>query len=114
MPPDVRLFVTSRIHSVAQLEALLVVRAAPEQRWTPRALARRLYIGAPHAAGVLAWLHREGLMEQRDDAFFYGPSSEALRREVDALAKAYPRLLIPITELIHAKHGSERQSSGDA
>lgn len=104
LPPDVRRFVTSRIHSVAQLEALLVVRGAPEQPWTPHELARRLYIGAHYAGVVLESLHLDGLLLERDGEYVYRPVSEALRRDVDALAQVYPRFLIQITEMIHAKY----------
>lgn len=106
LPPDVRHFVTARIHSVAQLEALLVVRGSPEQSWTPHDLAHRLYVGAHDAGVVLESLHLDGLLAARDGAYVYRPVSEALRREVDALALVYPRFLIQITQLIHTKHDS--------
>jgi hypothetical protein len=103
VPDAVQRFVQRRLASVAELEGLLLVRSAPDRRWDARGLASRLYIGEPHARLVLEALHRAELMARSDEAFQYRPASEALRGEVEALAAAYPRLLIPITELIHAK-----------
>ncbi len=101
IPEAVRLFVQQHLFSVAELEGLLLVRSAPHHAWTACELADRLYIGEPHARFVLEALHRHGLMARRDETFHYRPASDALRADVDALAAAYPRLLIPITELIH-------------
>jgi hypothetical protein len=104
VPEVVRRFVQTHLGTVVELEALLLVRSAPEPRaWDARAVADRLYIGEPHARLVLEALQRRGLMARTGEAFVYDPESVALRADVDALAASYPRLLIPITELIHAR-----------
>jgi hypothetical protein len=103
LPDAVRRFVSLRIDSVAELEGLLVVQSSPGQAWGARELARRLYIGETEARSVLHALHREKLMSRHGDRFDYQPASDDLRRDVEALAAAYPRFLIPITRLIHAK-----------
>jgi DNA-binding IclR family transcriptional regulator len=108
IPDAIRRFVQQHLFSVAELEALLLVRSAPQQAWQARELADRLYIGEAHARLVLDALHRHGLMACRDEGFHFRPSSDALRGDVDALADAYPRLLIPIAELIHAASRSPR------
>jgi hypothetical protein len=103
LPDAVRRFVSLRIDSVAELEGLLVVRSSPGQAWNAPELARRLYIREAEARSVLHALHREELLARRGDTFDYQPASDDLRRDVEALAAAYPRFLIPITRLIHAK-----------
>jgi hypothetical protein len=103
IPDGIRRFVQRHLGSVAELEGLLLVRSAPHQAWDARELADRLYIGEPHARLVLEALHRHALMARSDETFVYGPASDALRADVEALAGAYPRLLISITELIHSK-----------
>jgi DNA-binding IclR family transcriptional regulator len=108
IPEAIRRFVQQHLFSVAELEGLLLVRSAPQQAWDARELADRLYIGEPQACLVLDALHRHGLMTRRDDTFRYRPASDTLRGDVDALAAAYQRLLIPITELIHATARSQR------
>lgn len=103
VPEGIRRFVQGHLGSVAELEGLLLVRSAPEHGWDARRVADRLYIGEPHARVVLEALIGHELMVRRGETFVYQPASEALRRDVDALAAAYPRLLIPITDLIHTR-----------
>jgi hypothetical protein len=110
VPEHIRRFVLRRIATVAELEALLLVRSAPERAWYARDVADRLYIGEPHARAVLEALRGHELAARRGEAFVYQPASEALRDEVEALAATYPRLLIPITELIHGQGGGRRSS----
>jgi hypothetical protein len=45
MPEDVRRFILSSVGSVPYLEALLLLRSAPEVSWGARQVAQRLYIG---------------------------------------------------------------------
>ena len=104
LPDGVRRFVEQRIDSVAELEGLLLVHSARENRWGARELASRLYVGKAAAGAVLLALHRQGLMSRHGETFWYGPASEALCADVEALAVAYPRFLITITEIIHEKH----------
>jgi hypothetical protein len=111
IPEGVRRFVQRYLFSIAELEGLLLVRSAPQQAWDAKELADRLYIGEADARLVLEALHRHELMARGGEMFRYGPASEVLRGDVDALAEAYPRLLIPITELIHAtSQGAQAQT----
>jgi hypothetical protein len=103
VPDHIRRFVLQRLATVAELEALLLVRSAPERAWCARDVADRLYIGEPHAHAVLEALRSHELAARRGEGVVYQPASAALRHEVEALAVLYPRLLIPITELIHAQ-----------
>lgn len=103
VPEGIRRFVQWHLGSVAELEGLLLVRSAPDHAWDARSVADRLYIGEPHARVILEALLGHELMVRRGERFVYQPASEALRRDADALAAAYPRLLIPITDLIHTR-----------
>jgi hypothetical protein len=103
IPDGIRRFVQGHVGSVAELEGLLLVRSSPALGWDARSIADRLYIAEPHARVVLEALHGHELMVRRGNRFVFEPASEALRRDVDALAEAYQRLLIPITALIHAR-----------
>ena len=103
LPDAVRAFVLEYLDSVAELEGLLLVRLSRTQHWNATTLADRLYITDDQARRVLEALHRRELMARAGEAFEYAPASEALRRDVDALAAAYPRFLIAITDVIHAK-----------
>lgn len=103
LPPQVRDFVERHIDSVAELEALLLLRSSPADEWTVRQLAGRLYTEEAVTAEALTALHRRGLLAREGQSYRYMPASAALRGDVDALAGSYPRFLIRITNVIHSK-----------
>ncbi|HVV64022.1 MAG TPA: hypothetical protein VHC42_01020 [Rhizomicrobium sp.] len=102
IPDEVRSFVLERIDTVAQLEALLLLRKYPQTSWSAGDVARRLYVGETAAQEILAKLTADGLIVSDEGGFRYGPSAETAR-VIDALADTYGRYLIPVTNLIHDK-----------
>jgi hypothetical protein len=114
LPAGVKDFVLHHLESVAELEALLLLRTDPAPGWTIARLAQRLYIPEAAAGVVLHALHRRGLLSRDADDFRYDPTPESLRIEVEALAEAYPRFLIPITHMIHAKPRASLREFADA
>jgi hypothetical protein len=114
LPVNVRAFILKYVDSVAELEALLLIHSTPDQAWDLVQLASRLYISEREAEGVLQALHRRGLLAREEKAFRYGPVPETLRADVDALAAAYPRFLIPISNLVHSKPAASLRQFADA
>ena len=109
IPDDVREFLLKKIDSVAELEALLLLRKFAGENWTATELAKRLYVGESAAAELLVRLAVSGLCVAGDGFYRYQPSTEEQRQTVDRLAEAYARSLIPVTNLIHAKPSRIRQ-----
>ena len=103
IPDDLRDFILRHIDSVAQLEALLLLRSAPDEGWDAPRAAKRLYVTAQSAEEVLSRLCDDGLLSQNADLYRYHGQPEELRRMVDRLAATYTRHLIPVTNLIHGK-----------
>lgn len=62
IPEDLRDFILRHIDSIAQLEALLLLRRNPEETWTAEASAKRLYISEADATHVLDRLCADGLL----------------------------------------------------
>lgn len=83
-----RSFIGRHVDSVAQLEVLLLLRAAPEKWWSVDEVARA-QVSAPDAAELsLRHLSGEALIAEERGAFRYEPSgSEA--EVVERLAEAY-------------------------
>ena len=102
IPADIRSFIARYIDSVAQLEALLLLRDSPSESWTADKVAKRLYTTGTDCEHVLARLCDDGLLSCSDGIYRYGCEA-MLAAAVDRLAEAYRRQLIPITNLIHAK-----------
>jgi hypothetical protein len=109
IPPDVRDFIHRNIDSIAQLEALLLMRGNPRETWDAKRLSRRIYVSEQEAAELLATLASDGLLGNNDGAFHYECNDEARHSLIEKLAAIYSRQLIPVTNLIHSKPRRIRQ-----
>ena len=95
--------VMRHIDSVIQLEALLFLRSRPNEPWELSAIARQLYAPETQLSAALADLCRDGFVLQTGASYIYAFDQPAAPH-VDALANAYARHLVALTELIHSKH----------
>jgi hypothetical protein len=117
IPDDVKAFLLQCIDSIAQLEALLLLRANPTLTWDAEALAKRLYIGSQETATILHHLQANGFLVTAEDAsgvYQYQPASPDLACMADRVAELYARYLIPVTQLLHAKPLTRVQEFADA
>jgi hypothetical protein len=124
IPEDIRRFVLTSIPSVPFLEALLLMRAAPEQPWSRDSLARRLYVRDKVADGLLAELCRAGMAAPLPgpdhgtcavaQAYCYRPREDALRERIDRLADLYATHLVEVTHLIHSSLDRKAHQFADA
>ena len=105
---DIEEFILDHIDSIAQLEALLLFRANPDNLWDAAATARRLYIGEREGQEILARLCAEGFISRDNNAYRYTPVADKAVL-IDRLAEAYARHLIPITNIIHQRPGRIRE-----
>ena len=105
---DIKEFILAHIDSIAQLEALLLIRADPDKLWDGAAVARRLYIGEREGQQLLAQLGAEGLISHDDNGYRYAPVADKAAL-INRLAEAYARHLIPITNIIHQRPGRIRE-----
>ena len=117
IPADVQHFILAAIESVAEVEALLLLRGAPEQSWSARTLALRLYIDEPQTGEIIKQLADRQLLVRDpgiEASYRYQPRSAELREQVDRLAQVYSTHLIAVTELIHSKPKSRVQEFANA
>jgi hypothetical protein len=107
VPLGVQQFVLDRIGSIAQLEALVMMRNAPDTWWPSSSMAERLYIGERACRDELEALKAQGLLLSRQEdigpQFRYSPSTGELREFVDRLVYYYSKHLVVISNLIHSK-----------
>jgi hypothetical protein len=109
LPAELLDYLARHIDSIAHLEALLLLHAAPDTLWDALSTAKRLYIGEQEASEVLAHLAAHGLLGHDASGYWFDPQSAELGKLTDLLAEHYKRHLIPITNLIHAKPRRIRQ-----
>lgn len=114
IPDDVRRFVLFAIPSVPYLEALLLMRAAPQAAWDAAAIAQRLYLNERTAGDLLMALSEAGIASSCADGFRYRPQDTHLAGMIDNLAAAYSRHLVEITLLIHTKNEGMPQHFANA
>jgi hypothetical protein len=103
IPDDLRDFIQRYIDSIAQLEALLLLRANPSDRWDMLKAAKRLYANEQQIAEVLARLQEDGFLSCDQDGYRYECQDGTQSQMVDRLAVVYGRHLIAVTNMIHAK-----------
>jgi hypothetical protein len=111
IPDDLREFILTYIDSVAQLEALLLLRQDPSKGWNPNSVAERLYVTEGESTDLLTRLNDDGFLVVDAGSYQFSPRSAGLRQIADRVADAYSRHLIPITNLIHAKPRRIREFS---
>lgn len=111
IPDDVRDFIIRHIDSVAQLEALLILRALPRERWDCATMSKRLYIGEADTLSVLSRLCADGFIVKAGEFYQFACDNEETRLTIERLARTYSQHLIPVTKLIHAKPSKIREFS---
>jgi hypothetical protein len=115
LPDDIRRFVLTSVPSVPFLEALLLLRTHPEQRWDARTVARRLYVPEHGAEPLLRDLQAAGLAQLGPEGTWqYAPQDPELRATVDRVAEAYATRLVEVTTLIHSRVDRRAMQFADA
>ena len=125
IPAHVRRFILLSVTSVPHLEALLLLRENPAQRWNARQVARRLYMKEDTVADLLDALRVKGLIvmdaTQVDEAgsgeapcYIFRPATPALQQMLCDLAHCYSKNLLLVTHLIHSRQGNQAQQFADA
>lgn len=117
VPDEVRRFVLTSVHSVPYLEAMLLLRSAPETAWDAQQLARRLYISQNAAAELLSALHSANVVRAttaNPPEYVYEPTTGDLRAIIDRLAEVYAAHLKEVTNLIHSQVEKQAHRFADA
>jgi hypothetical protein len=103
IPDDLRDFILKHFDSIAQLEALLLLRNESQVRWSAAAVAKRLYIDVTQASTILALHRSHGFFVLSDTEYRFECDGEDKRRMVDLLAGIYSRHVVPVTNIVHGK-----------
>ena len=112
VPAPVQRFIASHIVSVAQLEVLLLLRAAADKDWTAPEVARALVTQPEAAAGWLADLATRGLATEDDGRYRYAPAD--VESTVDALAESYAKYRVAVIGLIFGRPSERVTRLADA
>ena len=100
----VRRFIAQHVHSVRQLETLLVLRAQPDREWSVEEVAQAQVSTPALAEQLLEDLRRRGLAQCPSEPrrYCYAPAA-VLKPVIDGLAEAYGARRVAVVGLIFSK-----------
>jgi hypothetical protein len=115
IPDPLLRFIKEHIHSVLQLEILLMMRERAGD-WTPDAVARELRITQQSAALRLDDLRVRGLLVPgvEPGSSRYAPSTPQFAQLTDALAELYAAARYTVINLIFSEPGDSALSLAEA
>jgi predicted transcriptional regulator len=117
IPKEIQQFILKYIDSVAELEALILMRTKPDKKWSAEELSRELYVEKSVAQKLFGRLAAKDFIDnaQASPALYqYRPKSEELEQMIELMVGIYSQYLVPITNLIHSKTESRIQEFADA
>jgi hypothetical protein len=113
----VRLFIAKYIHSLEQLEILLLLNAYRGGMWTVPHVQAHVQGKESSVSGCLEDLRSSGFLRATPMpglVYQYEPKSEDLKKGVDALAAAYKEHKIKVIELVVSKSSDELRNFSNA
>ena len=114
-PAELRQFIANQVESIAQLEALLILRQDAGQAWRAESLAQRLYITPEMTEAILADLVRRGFAVRLDDGGYrYVGGNSEQDRLVDELGAHYRNRRVAVITEIYSKPVNKVQTFADA
>lgn len=115
LPEHLLAFIAGYIHSVIELESLLLLHQDRTRSWSPAELARELRIDEQFARQEIAELSSRGLAQcDSDNTCHYAPSTAELDQAVTELAQVYLQRRVTVIEAIYARPTDPIQSFADA
>jgi hypothetical protein len=115
-PAELKSFIAQHVESLAQLEALFILRQDPQQAWQSSDLAQRLYITPEMCEGILVDLARRGFAVRGPEpgAYHYHPQDPAADRLLGDLATLYQQRRVAVITEIYSKPVNRVQTFADA
>jgi hypothetical protein len=115
-PANIKQFIADYIDSVAQLEALFLLRDEPSKVWTADEAGKALYAAADVTAMLLEDLRSKKLLARgpAENSFVYRPDAAEASRLVDQLAELYRERRVAVITDIYTKPIDKIRSFADA
>lgn len=116
-PAEIAQFIDQQIESLAQLEALLLLRREPERVWTVEDIAKTLYITPEMASTLLADMARHGyakVVPPSDARYSYRAVDAHVDRLIEQLACVYQDRRVAVISMIYSKPLNKVQTFADA
>jgi hypothetical protein len=116
-PAEIAQFIDQNIESLAQLEAILLLRGEPTRSWTTEDVAKALYITPEMAGPLLADMSRTGFAKSspsgQPHSYSYGLTGQ-MDELAGRLASVYQERRVAVISLIYSKPMNKVQTFADA
>ena len=106
LSPSLLKFISDCVHSIEQLEILLLLHIHPNKEWTVEDISRDLRNNPQSGSDRLEELYRAGLVKKTKSPalrFQYGPVNNDLRDRVDELAREYLVRRLRVVDAIYSR-----------
>lgn len=116
-PADLRDFIARHIESVAQMEALFLLRQDAARRWSCDELSKGLYITREMCDAMLADLERRGFLVRENESavtYRYHPADPATNDLIARLANIYQERRVAVITQIYSRPVDKVQTFADA
>jgi hypothetical protein len=116
LPPNLKDFISRFIHSVEQLEILLLVCKDPDRAWSAEAVYQEILSSQRSVERWLAELARQGLLDRlpESEGAYRSCRGDDLRAQISDLAEFYHTAPVRIIEAIYKREANAAQSFADA
>jgi hypothetical protein len=101
IPERVLRFISESIHTVPQLEALLLLWQEPEKSWSADEIASRTYVSLETGQQILRSLQARQLATGDGTHYRYSPAWDSSGTLMAEVSRTYRRHLVRITTFIH-------------
>lgn len=115
IPENVLTFLRDHIHSVEQLEMLLLLKRQCDREWSVTEISRTIASDPLITASRLARFHSLHILTSKEENVYrYAPESPALDRTIADLADAYSKYHVHVIGLIYSKPIDKVRTFADA
>ena len=114
LSPLVRALIRRHIHSVGELELLVMLHAERDRGWSVDEICEALGCPPSWAVAELDAMARAGLLERTDGNWRFSPSTDELEQAVAALQEAYRLQSRDVVRFVFSTPGRDLQEFSDA
>jgi hypothetical protein len=114
LSPLVRTLIRRHVHSVGELELLVMLHAERDRGWSVAAICEALGCPKSWAVAQLAAMARAGLLERTDGKWHFSPESAELEQATAALQEAYRLQSRDVVRFVFSTPGRDLQEFSDA
>jgi hypothetical protein len=113
-PREVTEFINQHVHSLAQLEVLLMLYREPGRTWTAEQVTNSLYLQRKMVEDLLADLVGRGFATENDSTYGYRRAGDLVHGLIGQLEQLYQERRVTVISVIFAKSADSARAFANA